>query len=164
MGRQAVQKMMRCSHASALNGTGCDQHAQWTGRKLELCMPINEARRRSLESRGACALSDRCRETRHDWRHDWRHAHLNTFHVSRARYRCQSNVRYFHPLFHRFLASIPAHLSRPPFVQVSKYHCYPFFFPTPHPRPASTASISSGIIIAPRQPYSQSSSNNLTLR
>lgn len=30
------------------------------------CMPIIEARRRSLiESRGACALSDRCSETRH---------------------------------------------------------------------------------------------------
>lgn len=47
----------------------CGQHAraQRIGRKLELCMPINEARRRSLESRGACTLSsDRCNETRHE--------------------------------------------------------------------------------------------------
>lgn len=46
--------------------TGCGQHAQRIGRKLDLCMPINEARRRSLESRGACTLSDRCSETRHE--------------------------------------------------------------------------------------------------
>lgn len=98
------------------------QHAQRIGRKLELCMPINEVRRRSLESRGACTLRVVIAATRRDT--NWRHAHQNTFHVSRARYRCQSNVRYFHPLFKRFTTSIPA---LPSFVQISKYHCYSFF-------------------------------------
>lgn len=146
------------------------QHAQRIGRKLELCMPINEARRRSLESRGACTLRVVIAATRRDT--NWRHAHQNTFHVSRARYRCQSNVRYFHPLFKRFTTSIPA---LPSFVQISKYHCYSFvFLPTPHPRPASTANSSSGIIALPhRHPPAHTElqtdtlnprSNNLTLR
>lgn len=127
------------------------QHAQRIGRKLELCMPINEARRRSLESRGACTLRVVIAATRRDT--NWRHAHQNTFHVSRARYRCQSNVRYFHPLFHRFYASIPAHFSLPSLCKYSDTIVLLFFLRLTRGLPAQQASAAASSSLQPALPH-----------